>query len=292
MPELPEVETVVRDLRKKIIGRKIIKIWTDFPKMIKLPQGFGKFKRQIEGRTIKKVWRKGKNILFNLSGEKILLIHQKLTGHLLFGKWIFQSGRWRPAVSGPLADDPMNRFLHLIFFLDNGQMLSLCDVRKFAKVELGSRRKILGSKELKELGDNPVSKEFTFNKFRKVISKRRKGRIKSVLMDQRIIAGIGNIYSNESLWEAKVDPRKEVTELGGRELKRIYNAIKKILQKAIALKGESISDFRRISGEKGGFDPLRKVYRREGKPCLRCGAPIKRIVINGRSTYFCPKCQK
>ena len=292
MPELPEVETIIRDLKKKIVGRKIIKIWTNFPKMVKLPRGFEEFKRQIKGRTIKKVWRKGKNILFNLSGEKALLIHQKLTGHLLFGKWVFRSGKWRSSTKGPLADDPMNRFLHLIFFLDNGQMLALCDVRKFAKVELGDRRKILDSKELKDLGDNPVGKEFTFSKFREAISKRRRGKIKSVLMDQRIIAGIGNIYSSEILWEAKVNPRKEVAELSRRELRRIYDATKKILQKAIILKGESISDFRRISGEKGGFDPLRKVYRREGEPCPRCGAPIRRIVINGRSAYFCPKCQK
>jgi formamidopyrimidine-DNA glycosylase len=111
-------------------------------------------------------------------------------------------------------------------------------------------------------------------------------------MNQNVIAGIGNIYSDEILWEAKINPFREISKLTQQELKRIYNALQKILKKAIEVKGESISDFRRISGRKGGFDPLRKVYRREGERCPRCGTIIKKAKLAGRSTYFCPKCQE
>lgn len=148
------------------------------------------------------------------------------------------------------------------------------------------------SEEIKSLGLEPLEKSFTFEKFKEALAKRKKGKIKQVLMDQTVIAGIGNIYSDETLWEAKVHPFEDVSKLSEDELKRIYQAIKKILKRAIEVKGESISDFRRLSGEKGGFDPLRKVYRREEEKCSRCGTIIKRIKLAGRSAHFCPNCQK
>ncbi len=291
MPELPEVETTVRELKKKVLGRTFIDVWTDFKKIIKKPTDFEKFKKEIKGRKIEKIRRRGKNILIDLSGGRTLLIHQKLTGHLLLGKWRRKKGEWIAVTPGPLKEDPMNRFLHLVLWLDNGQMLSLSDLRKFAKVELWESEELEKSKEIKELGPEPLEKSFTFNKFKEIL-KNKKGKIKQVLMDQSVIAGIGNIYSDEILWEAKIHPFKDVSKLTEVELKRIHQAMQNILKKAIAVKGESISDFRRISGQKGGFDPLRKVYRREGKKCPRCGAIIKRAKIGGRSAHFCPKCQK
>jgi formamidopyrimidine-DNA glycosylase len=233
----------------------------------------------------------GKNILVDLSGNKTLLIHQKLTGHLLLGKWTLEKGEWKADITGPLSEDPMNRFLHLVFWLDNGQMLALSDLRKFAKVELWDSKELSQSEQMNKLGPEPLDKNFTFQKFQGVL-KKKKGKIKSILMDQTVIAGIGNIYSDEILWQAKIHPFKDVSKLREDELKEIFLAMKEILKKAIAAKGESISDFRRISGEKGGFDPLRKVYRREGEKCPRCGTIIKRIKIGGRSAHFCPKCQK
>jgi len=125
MPELPEVETTVRDLNKKVLGRTFVDIWTDFPKMIKLPKNLEQFKKEIKGKKIEKIWRRGKNIIFELSETRSLLIHQKLTGHLLLGKWQKKGNEWRATEKGPLAEDPMNRFLHLIFWLDNDQMLAL-----------------------------------------------------------------------------------------------------------------------------------------------------------------------
>lgn len=290
MPELPEVETTVRDLNKKILGRTFLDVWTDFKKIIKKPS-FEKFKKEIKGKKIENVWRRGKNIIFDLSNGYSLLIHQKLTGHLLLGKWELKNGKWESKILGPLAEDPVNRFLHLIFFLDDGQQLALSDLRKFAKVELQKKEELLNSKEFKKIGPEPLDKNFTFEKFKEVLSKKKKGKIKQVLMDQSVIAGIGNIYSDEILWQAKIHPFTEVSKLSTLDLKRIYQAMKKILLKAIELGGESISDFRRISGEKGYFDKERKVYRREGEKCRRCGTIIKRLKIGGRSTYFCPSCQ-
>jgi formamidopyrimidine-DNA glycosylase len=289
MPELPEVETTVRDLKKKILQRIFFEVWTDAKKMIKKPK-FEDFKKELIGKEILDVKRRGKNILFFLSSGKILLIHQKLTGHLLFGIWKKEGGIWKSKIKGPLAEDPMNRFLHLIFFFKDGWQLALSDLRKFAKVEILTKEEL--EKEMEKLGPEPLDKDFTFEKFKERILRKKNGKIKQVLMDQEVIAGIGNIYSDEILWRAKIHPFKKVGKLSEEELKRIYKAMKEILPKAIEVGGESISDYRRPSGEKGGFDLLRKVYRREGEKCFRCGAKIKRVKLGQRSAHFCPVCQK
>lgn len=294
MPELPEVETIVRDLNQFqpfLIGAVFFDVWTDFPKIVKKPKDFEKFRKEIKEKKIEKIWRRGKNIIFDLSENKSLLVHQKLTGHLLLGKWEFKNGKWQSKISGPLTDDPMNKFLHLVFFLNNGWMLALSDLRKFAKVELWKSDELLNSKEFTSLGPEPLEKDFTFEKFKKIF-KKKKGKIKQALMDQTVIAGIGNIYSDEILWEAKVHPLKQVQQLNEEELKTIYQVMKRILKKAIELKGESFSDYRRPSGGKGEFDKARKVYRREGEKCYRCGSIIKKIKIGGRPAHFCPACQK
>lgn len=292
MPELPEVETIVRDLRKEIVGRKIENVWTDFSKIIKRPKNLEDFEREIKGKKIEKFWRRGKNIIFELSNNYSLLIHQKMTGHLLFGKWKIEDGKWISTTPGPLKEDPMNKFLHLIFFLDNSWQLALSDLRKFAKVELWKTEELRNSKQFKELGPEPLERNFTFLKFKGALQKKKKGKIKQILMDQTIIAGIGNIYSDEILWRAKIHPFKNVSKLSKIELKKIYEAMKEILPLAIKLGGESISDYRRPSGEKGFYDKARKVYRREGEKCPDCNGIVKRVKIGGRSAHFCPKCQK
>jgi len=287
MPELPEVETTVRDLQKKILGRKIDDVWTDFQKMIKKPRDFKDFKKGIEGRKIENIRRRGKNILIDLSGNKALLIHQKLTGHLLLGKWKKKGNIWLPP-PGPLSEK-VNTYIHLLFTFDDGQQLALSDLRKFAKAELLNKDEL--KKELSSLGPEPLDKSFTFENFTEALSRPR-GKIKQVLMDQTVIAGIGNIYSDEILWRAKVHPFKEISQLSEKELKNIYQAIRKTLPLAIKLCGESISDYRTLSGETGFFDKARKVYRREGEKCNRCGTVIKRVKLAGRSAHFCPNCQK
>lgn len=287
MPELPEVETIVRDLKKTVQGRKIENVWTDFKKIIKRPNDFGQFKKEIIGKKIKKIWRRGKNIIFNLSEGKNLLIHQKLTGHLLLGWWRKKGSGWVSTIPGPLSQDPMNRFLHLIFWLDDGKQLALSDLRKFAKVEVLSQEEL--EEEFSSLGPEPLEKNFSFKKFKEVLP--QKGKIKQILMNQSVIAGIGNIYSDEILWETKIHPLKDISALKEKELEEIYWATKKILSKAIKLGGESISDFRRLSGQKGGFDKERRVYRRDKEKCFRCGTIIKKIKVGGRSSHYCPRCQ-
>ncbi len=290
MPELPEVETTIRGLRQKVLKRTFVDVWTDAPKIVKKPKSFKEFEKEIKGKKIQKVWRRAKNIIFDLSGGYSLLVHQKLTGHLLIGNWKLKTGNWEPLSNNSLKD-PVNRYIHLIFWLSGNLMLALSDLRKFAKVELWKTEELLNSSEFKKLGPEPLDPKFTFEKFKQAL-KNKKGKIKQILMNQEIIAGIGNIYSDEALWWAKIHPFQDVSKLSEDELKKLYEAIKRVLKKGIELGGESFSDYRNIEGEKGDFDDERKVYQREGEKCSRCGTKIKRIKISGRSSCFCPKCQK
>ncbi len=285
MPELPEVHTIISDLKKVLPGLRIAGFWTDIAK-------FRNIKNKIIGKKILGLERRGKNILIHLSGGITLLIHQKLTGHLLYGKWKFKGGNWESAVRGPLASDARNKFLHLIFSLSNGKQLALSDLRKFAKVLAVPTEKLNQLADVAKLGPEPLEPVFNFNKFKEALNG-RKGKIKQILMNQEIIAGIGNIYSDEILWEAGVHPSKPVGKLSGKNLKNIFNAIKKVLKRAIKAKGDSMSDYRRPSGEKGGYQKIQNAYQMTGKKCRKNdGGIIQRIKIGGRSTHFCPVHQK
>jgi len=290
MPELPEVQTTISGLNKKVLKRTFIDVWSDWKKIVKKPKDFKQFEKEIKNKKIKKIWRRAKNIIFDLSDGYSLLVHQKMTGHLLVGNWQLSDGKWKPMKEGSL-NDPYNRFLHLVFFFDNGKMMALSDARKFAKVELQKTDELLNSKEFKNLGPEPLEKSFTFTKFKEIL-KNKKGKIKIFLMDQNVIAGIGNIYSSEILWQAKIHPEKNVAKLNDKELESLYQAIKKVLALGVKLGGESFSDYRKPDGSKGDFDTERKVYRREGQKCSRCGTKIKRITLGGRSAFFCSYCQK
>jgi len=303
MPELPEVETVVRDLNRKVIGRRIVGVWFDWPKMIKDPLDQSKtkiahkhveeFKKAIKGKKILKVRRRAKNILIYLSGDLLLLIHQKMTGHMLVGKWqIVNGNKAKPLGEGPIKDDPYNKYIHLILYLDNGKMLALSDLRKFAKAILGETSEIENLPELKNLGPDALDAKLTFKKFSEII-KGRSGKIYQVLMDQEVITGIGNIYSNDILWAAKIHPFQPANRISEKEMKAMYQAMRKILNRALKLRGTSTSDFRDTSGKKGKYGDVRLVYQREGEFCGHgCGGKIVREKIGGRSAHFCPKCQK
>ena len=291
MPELPEVETTIRELKPKVLKRTFIDVWSDSKKLVKKPSSFNLFKKRIKGRKIIDISRRGKNIIFSLSGGKILLVHLKMTGHILYGKWERKRGSWIPLIRKSFLTDPMNRFLHLVFYLDNNFMVALSDMRKFAKVELWDKDDFFKSDYFNKLGKEPLEKGFTFEVFKEIIPKKKR-KIKQVLMDQSVIVGIGNIYSDEILWKAMVSPFKRADSLKEEELKRIFKATKEILKKAISSKGTSISDFRRPSGEKGNFAKKRKVYQHQGKKCQRCGQKIERKKIGGRSAHYCPNCQE
>ena len=290
MPELPEVETTVLGLKKEVLGKKILDCIAQTKKIIKKPKNFELFKKEIKGTMIEKIWRRGKNIIFELSNKKFMLVHLKLTGHFLIGKWKQENKQWIPIDKNEALRDPMNRFLRVIFFLDDGRQLALSDLRKFAKIEILTKEEL--ERTLSKIGPEPLDENFTLEKFKEILGKVKKGKIKKVLMDQEKIAGIGNIYSDEILWESKVHPEKDVRKLKEKEIETIFTAIKKILKKGLENGGESFSDFRKITGERGEFDKERKVYRREGEECFRCKSKIKRIKIGQRSSYFCPVCQK
>lgn len=292
MPELPEVQTTVSDLEKVLPKLVIRDVWTDWGKIIKKPKTFLQFRKEIIGKKFLDIERRGKNILMHLSGGKTLLVHQKMTGHMLYGVWELESGSWRAAVPGPLRDDPQNRFIHLVFTLSNGKHLALSDMRKFAKVLVCETNKINELEDVKNIGSDPLAESFSFKKFRELLSSKR-GRIKEILMRQEIISGIGNIYASEILWEAGVHPFKKLETIKERELKSIYNAIRKVLKEAARLRGDSTSDYRDPFGKKGRYQEFHKAYQREGKKCAKKdGGVIRREKKGGRSSFFCSIHQK
>ena len=170
MPELPEVETIIRDLNNRtlnVLGARFLDVWTDNPKMIKKPRNFSEFKKLIKNKEIKRIWRRGKNIIFELAGGLSLLIHQKMTGHLLIGNWELKSGNWEPFNKGPLIE-PVNRYIHLMFWLSGGLMLALSDLRKFAKAELWKTQDLKESKAFKNFGPEPLERSFTAQKLKEI----------------------------------------------------------------------------------------------------------------------------
>lgn len=289
MPELPEVETQVRDLKKEIKGLTIKDIIPIYKKVLKKPKNFKLFKNSILNKKVLDIERLGKNILIH-AGDKVILIHQKIAGHILYSKWI-KKGNNYISEDKIIKKDPKNRFLIYLFVFNNGKMLGLCDPRKFSKIELWSRKDIKKIKEIKKLGEDPFSKNFTFNYFYGKIKNKNKP-IKSVLLDQSIVLGIGNIYSDEILWQAKVHPTKKAKELSLNEIKEIFKAIKQVLREGIKKRGESFSDWRDIFGKKGNYDKYKKVFKREGLSCKRCKSAILKTKISGRTSRFCSNCQK
>lgn len=289
MPELPEVQTTVDGLREKVLGRTFLDVWSDWERTIKKPKDFSEFKKQLKGKKIINVWRRAKNVILELSDGYSLLIHMKMTGHLMVGKWVLKNGVWKPASPGPF-EERINGFVHQMFLLDNGQMIALSDVRKFAKIELWQTQEMLTSPEFLRLGPEPLEKQFTAEEFKKVLAGKR-GKVKQVIMNQEVLVGVGNIYASEALWLAKIHPEKSVAKLSDKELELLYDAIKKVLRLGIKFGGDSFSDYRDVNGERGKFENKKSVYKREGEPCLRCQEKIKRIVFGARSAFFCPRCQ-
>ena len=281
MPELPEVETTVRGLKKEVIGLKILDVWTDLKTKDKRksdtvanPKYFLFFKKEVKNKKILSIERRAKNILVHLSNDKTILVHMKMTGNLLFNS----SER-----------NITNKFIHFIFYLSDKKYLAFSDIRKFGKVTLLNTKKLYASKHLQNLGPEPLDKNFIFKIFKERLSKKPNGKIKTVLMDQSVLVGIGNIYSDEILWHASIHPERKVKSLKEKELKKIFHWIKKILEEGISFGGDSMSDYRNIYGLKGDFQMHHEAYRRTGEKCRkkRCRGVIIRKVINSRSAHFC-----
>ncbi len=271
MPELPEVETIVRGLRKTILGKKI-KSLRIFPSRV-LHSTPAFLKRNLLHQRIKEISRKGKNIIINLSSGDLLVIHLGMTGNLFYLN--------KPALMG--------KHDHIDLEFSDRTYLRYGDIRKFGKFKLIKASQVVKEDVLKKLGPEPL--EISRDDFVQLLQK-RKGRIKSVLLNQTVIAGIGNIYADEALFEAKIHPLQRVSDLSRNKLVKLRQAIQKILKKAIKAGGSSVDNYRDIDGKSGFFQFYHKVYGREGKPCKRCGTKIRRVIINQRSAHFCPRCQK
>lgn len=288
MPELPEVEVIVNELRPRIVGRRIINVETDWPKYFRLPNTETEFRDCIAGRRIKAVDRRAKYILIHLSGGHLLLVHQKISGRLLVGRWRRNAtehhchSQWQPAPSGD-GTPPRGRFIHLVFELDNGEQLGLSDLRKFAKVLCGPEQTILDLPEIRNLGPEPLSSDLTFPKFEKLFTGKR-GALKQVLMNPTFIAGIGNLYSDEILYAARLHPLTRLEHLKTRQLRILYRSIRTVLRKAIRLGATGSPG---PDGSKQGYDRIISVYGREGQRCPH-GHIIERIKLGGRSAHFCP----
>ncbi len=308
MPELPEVHTTVTGLQKVLPGLKITDVWTDLAKRSytsphlstshKDKNFFAKFKKEVIGTKVTSVERRAKNILINLSGGKTILIHMKMTGHLMVGKYSFDAKNkiWIPAASekNEALRDPYNRFLHVVFSFSNGKQLVLSDVRQFAKVTLVESKNIHESVHLKHLGPEPLDKGFTVKKFVERLMKRPRGKIKLILLDQMVVAGIGNIYSDEMLWLSGIHPLSIVEKIPAKQMSLLYKGMLAVLKKGIDFGGDSTSDYRDVSGKRGKFQHAHNVYRRTGKTCPKpgCKGVVQKLPFGGRSAHFCPVHQK
>lgn len=301
MPELPEVHTTVQMLHKLIQNKKIFDVWSDYTSTkyvgkenIKNILYFKKFKKEILQSKITNVSRRAKNVLIEIENNKIILIHMKMTGHLLYGKYFYNKNKkeWVTNEPGPLQD-PFNRFIHFVVTFSDGTHLTLSDMRKFATIMFIKNKKLLEEK-FKTYGPEPLDTHFNWKVLKICISKKSKQKIKSALMDQSLISGIGNIYSDEILWASHIHPERTVLSITNNEYKLLTKNIKDILSKGINFGGDSMSDYRNPYGEPGAFHLQHNVYRRTGQKCKRksCSGKILRKVIGGRSAHFCSMCQE
>lgn len=307
MPELPEVQTTVNGLNAKVKGLTIKEVWTDYNSKfhrgkdsIKDPSYFARFKREVEGAKIAHASRIGKNVLLHIKKglhRAVILIHMKMTGHIMVGRYIHDPKKdaWTPAPDErDSLRDPYNRFVHFVIALSNRQHLALSDTRKFAKVTLIPEDELENTAHLSHIGPDPLDEDFTFGLFKERILRRPTGRIKTVLMDPSVIAGVGNIYSDEALWRAGLHPETRAEKIPDACLEDLHKALLAVLSKGIDFGGDSMSDYRNIDGERGRFQEHHKVYQRRGERCSKpgCKGTIVRKVIGGRSAHFCDAHQK
>jgi len=274
MPELPEVETIRRDLIPRVVGRTITGVRVA-PGAERVVRGDNAFARRITGRRIDDLARRGKYLLFQLDGDPApvyIAVHLRMTGSLLC----------RP----PRADPP-DAYVRAVITLDDGSELRYADLRKLGQMWLvDSPEEAVGA-----LGPEPLDAAFTAAKLRETLSRRR-APIKAVLLDQRAVAGLGNIYADEALFAARIHPRRLANTLTQEEVKRLHRAVRRVLNDALGNRGSSFRDYVDGAGREGTHQLRVKVFRRTGQPCYVCGAKMARIKVGGRSTHFCPRCQR
>ncbi|MBI3959349.1 MAG: bifunctional DNA-formamidopyrimidine glycosylase/DNA-(apurinic or apyrimidinic site) lyase [Chloroflexi bacterium] len=269
MPELPEVETYVRELRPQLAGKRIVQGHVHWPRIIAQPES-APFLELIRGRRFDSFDRRGKYILLGLDSGESLIIHLRMTGEI----------RVHPATV------EADKHTHLLLDLESGERLHYRDPRKFGRVWLVTDpATVLG-----KLGPEPLSAGFTPAGFGERLAG-RSASIKALLLDQTILAGVGNIYADEALFLAKIDPRRRGGTLSPAEVAALHEAVRAVLQAGIEGRGSSLQNYAPPGGAKGVFQEQHQVFRRTDQSCYRCGAPIRRVVLAQRSTHFCPECQ-
>ena len=296
MPELPEVQTTVDELKKEILGVSFVDFWYDWKKSIKnlSPE---EFKKKIKEEKILDISRRAKLLVFKLTNNKLLLAHQKMTGHFLVGNWKYHpraKRKWQSIDTGHLQDK-VNDYIHLMFWLDDGRQLAFSDLRKFGWIAFYENIVLEDIPEIASLGPEPLDENFTPDILEKRLKKTSRP-IKQTIMDPKIIVGIGNIYADESLFLAQIHPLTPANKISKQNIGKLFDAIQKTLKTAIKYKGTTIlsgaEEYRLPGGERGNYQDQTQAYHRENQPCSRCSSKIKRIKIGQRSAHFCPKCQK
>ncbi len=272
MPELPEVETVRRSLREALAGRRIVAVTRcTWPRTIAAPAPEA-FCALLQNRAILDVDRRAKYVIIRLDRNEFLVVHLRMTGRLV-------------VVDAAVEPDPHT---HVVLQLDDGRRLFFRDTRKFGRIWLLDRAglDVLDQK----LGPEPLDAALTGEAFRALL-RRRKGRLKPLLLDQQLIAGLGNIYVDEALWQARLHPLQTITQLDDSQIDELYAAIRDVLQRAIDNRGTTFADYRDGWGFRGENQFALNVYDRAGRPCPRCGTPIERLLVAQRGTHVCPRCQ-
>jgi formamidopyrimidine-DNA glycosylase len=272
MPELPEVETVRRGLVSLVKGEKIERVVVRYPKMV-TPDA-EKFAKELKNKQILDIERRGKYLLFKFSDNLAMVSHLRMEGKY----------------SVVDRTEPYNKHDHVIFELENGQDLRYNDTRKFGRMNLVSAGEEMQIGGLKTIGPEPTPETLTLDYLTQQLRQRKRG-MKSFLLDQSMIAGLGNIYADEVLWLSQIHPQRVSNTLTDAEIKKLRESIFEELGLAIEAKGTTVFSYLNADGHAGSFQNQLHVYHRQGKPCHRCGAPIERIKVAQRGTHFCPKCQ-
>jgi formamidopyrimidine-DNA glycosylase len=295
MPELPEVETVARDLQHSVAGATIRSAAVHWERTIRHPLPAERFVAEIAGATIRRVSRRAKTVLVHLEDGRVLTVALRMTGALIVAE----------------PGTPPDPYARVLFALDDGRELRYRDMRKFGRIGLwpggglrsvgagrGPRsRKVAEGRGRYRIGEvfsghgpEPLARSFTASRFAERLS-RRSAKLKTLLLDQSFVAGVGNIYADEALWRARLHPLRAADTLTDVEVRRLHRAVRQVLRQGITNRGSSFSDYVGVDGEPGDNAERLMVYRRTDQPCYRCGRPIRRIVVGQRSTHFCPRCQ-
>lgn len=282
MPELPEVQTVVSQLKQKIVGKKIKGIWSDWKKRV-LPS-FSVFTKQIKGTYVTGTRRFGKHIVIDLDNKYSLVVHLKMTGHFLVKTKTNRSSK-------AFTEDSRNGYIHHIMTFTDGTTLEFSDMRKFGWLRVMKTDEVERLPSILSLGIDALSEKFTTKSFRELLLKKQKQLIGAVLLEQDLIAGIGNIYRSEALFLTGILPMRKIETLTENEWLKIVPAIKKVLRQALKLRGMSDGDFRDTDGLEGQFQRTLFVYGRSDELCKKCGTIIVRKKIGQRSIFYCSSCQ-